>query len=103
MRLLLAAAWQSIKIASSRSTSSSPFPLNLNLPFLTLFLTTQSDLHAIFLHYCLLDTGFARYWPPRLTLPGWLAFMRDIGSTNLVPGTRTRSDTMINVSDAVIY
>ena len=25
--------------------------------------------------------------------------MRDIGSTNLVPGTRTRSDTTINVSD----
>lgn len=28
----------------------------------------QSDLHAIFLHYCMLDASFARHWPPQLTL-----------------------------------
>lgn len=28
----------------------------------------QSDLHAIFLHYCMLDANFARHWPPQLNL-----------------------------------
>lgn len=36
----------------------------------------QGDLHAIFLYYCMLDSGFARFWPPQLTLNGWLAFMK---------------------------
>ena len=60
--------------------------------------TCQPELHPIFLHYCLLDPGFARHWPPQLTLAGWLTFMKDTGVTNLVPGTRTRSDTTIHVS-----
>lgn len=28
----------------------------------------QGDLHAIFLHYSMLDPGFARHWPPQMTL-----------------------------------
>ncbi|PSC76497.1 disulfide-isomerase like 2-2 [Micractinium conductrix] len=62
--------------------------------------TCQADLHAIFLHYTMLDAGFARHWPPQLTMQGWLAFMKDIGSTNLVPGMRTRSDNTMNVQEA---
>jgi hypothetical protein len=61
----------------------------------------QCGLHAIFLHYCLLDAGFARHWPPKLTLTGWLAFMRDAGSANLVPGTRPRSDNTLHVRGSV--
>ncbi|KAL4458961.1 hypothetical protein ABPG75_013826 [Micractinium tetrahymenae] len=62
--------------------------------------TLQGDLHAIFLYYCMLDSGFARFWPPQLTLNGWLAFMKEIGSTNLVPGTRTRSEATLHVQEA---
>lgn len=36
----------------------------------------QGDLHAIFLHYCLLDSGFTRHWPPQLTLAGWTNFVK---------------------------
>eukprot|EP00887_Chlorella_sp_A99_P006712 scaffold3.g6712.t1 len=62
--------------------------------------TCQADLHPIFLHYCLLDAGWVRHWPPQLTLVGWLTFMKETGVTNLVPGTRTRSDTTIHVQEA---
>lgn len=34
---------------------------------------------------------------PNCPPQGWLAFMKDIGSTNLVPGTRTRSDNTMHV------
>ena len=69
-------------------------PLPLQSPRCRLL---QGDLHAIFLHYCLLDAGFARHWPPQLTLQGWLGLMKDVGSTNPVPGTRTRSDNTMHV------
>jgi hypothetical protein len=38
--------------------------------------TAQADLHAIFLYYCLLDSSFARHWPPQLTMSGWMAFVK---------------------------
>ncbi|GAB4823315.1 hypothetical protein N2152v2_010361 [Parachlorella kessleri] len=61
--------------------------------------TCQGDLHAIFLYYCLIDTTFTRYWPPQLTMTGWMAFVKEIGITNLVPGTRTRTEATIPVAD----
>lgn len=58
----------------------------------------QADLHSVFQYYCLIDTAFARHWPPKLTLVGWLALMKDVGATVLVPGTRTRADNTLSVS-----
>ena len=49
----------------------------------------QGQLVPIYLFYCLLGdpAAFARHWPPQLAYPGWLALMREVGATNLVPGT----------------
>ena len=79
-------------LSSLQSSLLPPFPALTAL-------VLQSDLHAIFLHHCLLDAGFARHWPPQLTLQGWLGLMKDIGSTNPVPGTRTRSDNTMHVCE----
>ena len=67
------------------------------------FICLQGHLVPIFLFYCMLErAAFVRHWPPQLAYSGWLALMREVGSTNLVPGTRTRSDATMHVSAALL-
>lgn len=55
----------------------------------------RRQLHALFLHYCLLGGYDAKHWPPRMLLPQWVAFLRDAGVAASQRGSRRRCAQLV--------
>ena len=40
-----------------------------------------SDIRAVFLHYCQLDSKFTEHWPPSMGLAQWNLYCKDTGTS----------------------